>query len=95
MDKNDKLFIRGLIPVAVAVVAVVAVGIWAKSRRHVPKEERVWICTGPQSKRYHNDIECKGLDSCSGDTKYITITQAQDMGRTPCPYCYEGVVPDW
>ncbi len=63
----------------------------AKSRN----EPHVWICTGPQSKKYHNDPDCKGLQSCSGVVNHVLKSEAEDMGRTPCGYCYGDAVPDW
>lgn len=51
-------------------------------------DNSVYICTGPKSKRYHKTEHCKGLDRCSKSIKKISIEEAQDMGRTPCGYCY-------
>lgn len=50
--------------------------------------KRVYICTGPQSERYHKTDHCKGLRRCSGSIERITISEAHDLGRTPCGYCY-------
>lgn len=52
-------------------------------------ETYVYICTGPQSKRYHKTTECKGLERCSKDIKKVTLAHAEDMGRTPCKICYK------
>ena len=49
----------------------------------------VYICTGPQSKRYHLTSNCRGLGSCSGEIKRVTVTQAQQLGRTPCKWCFK------
>ena len=51
------------------------------------KSSKVYICTGPQSKRYHITQNCRGLSKCSGTIKTITLEDAQKMGRTPCGYC--------
>lgn len=48
----------------------------------------VYICTGPQSKRYHRTSYCRGLDSCSDDIEEIDVSEAKDRGRTPCGICY-------
>lgn len=48
-----------------------------------------YICTGPQSRRYHKTATCKGLSRCSGEIKKITVEQAKSMGRTPCKRCYK------
>ena len=47
----------------------------------------VYICTGPQAKSYHIDVNCYGLQSCSADVEEIAIEEAQDYQRTPCHYC--------
>lgn len=48
----------------------------------------VYICTGPQSKRYHKTPDCRGLRSCSKEIKEVTLEYAKKIGRTPCGYCY-------
>lgn len=52
------------------------------------KEEKVFVCTGPQSKRYHKRSDCRGLQSCSKSIIRVTKSEAKEMGRTPCGYCY-------
>lgn len=49
---------------------------------------KVYICTGPQSKRYHCTPNCRGLNSCSKEIKEVTIEYAKKIGRTPCGWCY-------
>ena len=51
-------------------------------------ESTVYICTGPNSKRYHKYYDCRGLGRCSGDIKAISVSKAQSLGRTPCKVCY-------
>ena len=51
-------------------------------------EEKVYICTGPSSKRYHKSSDCMGLSSCSADIRCVTIGYAEELGRTPCKRCY-------
>lgn len=53
-----------------------------------PPQTKVYICTGPQSKRFHKTPNCKGLQSCSKEIKAVTLEQARKMGRTPCKWCY-------
>ncbi len=48
----------------------------------------VYVCTGPYSKRYHCDRYCKGLENCSEDVEVLSVTEAEDLGRTPCHWCY-------
>ena len=52
-------------------------------------EVEVYICTGPQSKRYHKTSSCKGLKSCSREIVKVPLKKAKDLGRTPCGYCYK------
>lgn len=51
-------------------------------------ETQVYICTGPQSRRYHNTRYCRGLESCSDDIELVDVSEAEDKGRTPCRICY-------
>lgn len=51
-------------------------------------DEKVFICTGPSSKRYHKSSDCMGLSSCSADIRCVTIGYAEELGRTPCKRCY-------
>ena len=48
----------------------------------------VWICTGPKSECYHKHFGCRGLNSCSGEIKKVTISTAQQMHRRQCKICY-------
>lgn len=48
----------------------------------------VYICTGKYAKAYHKSTDCRGMKACKGETKTVTLEQAQKMGRTPCGYCY-------
>lgn len=52
-------------------------------------KQTVYICTGPQSKRFHKTSHCRGLNSCSGDVVAVTISKATSLGRTPCKWCYK------
>ena len=57
------------------------------SNMHV--EQTVYICTGPQSKRFHKTSHCRGLNSCSGDILAVSLSKAKSLGRTPCKWCYK------
>ena len=50
--------------------------------------DEVYVCGGIYAKRYHNDEYCKGLQSCRGGIEIMTIEEAEDLGKTPCGYCY-------
>lgn len=52
-------------------------------------ETYVYICTGPQSERYHKTSGCRGLEKCSKDVKKVTLAYAEEKGRTPCKICYK------
>lgn len=58
------------------------------SEETVLESEKVFICTGRYSKRYHSDEYCKGLMNCSGDVRSVSLQEAEEMGKTPCRYCY-------
>lgn len=51
-------------------------------------DTKVYVCTGPQSKRFHNTTKCRGLKSCSKQVIAVSLSKAQSMGRTPCGWCY-------
>jgi len=55
----------------------------------ISAKDTVYICTGPQSKRFHKSPECRGLSSCSKEIKAVSIETARKMGRTPCGWCYK------
>lgn len=50
--------------------------------------ENVYICTGKKSHAYHSNINCWGLNKCSGDIEEISKEDAEEMGRTPCHFCH-------
>ena len=57
-------------------------------RQSSPRDPKVFICTGPQSKKYHKTRYCRGLESCSGRIIKIKREEAKKRGRTPCGFCY-------
>ncbi|HUH73299.1 MAG TPA: hypothetical protein VLZ75_02720 [Chitinophagales bacterium] len=48
------------------------------------QSDRVYICTGPQSIKYHYSSKCRGLNSCSKDVIAVSLTEARSKGRTFC-----------
>ena len=52
------------------------------------KSGDVYVCTGRYAKRFHNDEECKGLQSCRSEIVTMSIEEAENLGLTPCGYCY-------
>lgn len=51
--------------------------------------DNVYICTGSSSKKYHKTAKCRGLDACKKTIKKISISEAEEKGRTPCKKCYK------
>lgn len=51
--------------------------------------DSVYVCTGPQSRRYHKSASCKGLRNCSRKIKKISLEQAKMLHKTPCHICYK------
>ncbi len=46
--------------------------------------DKVYVCMGKSSKRYHYNQKCRGLSNCSTKIHEITLTRAKEMGRTLC-----------
>ena len=44
----------------------------------------VYICKGPQSKKYHFKKDCRGLSNCSTNIYKVTLTEARQLGRGLC-----------
>ena len=44
----------------------------------------VYICKGPQSKKYHYKKDCRGLKNCSTDIYSVALSDAKDLGRSLC-----------
>lgn len=53
--------------------------------------EKVIVCTGKYSKRYHSSVLCKGIKNCKGSIKMITLNKAIESGKTACGYCYRQI----
>lgn len=62
--------------------------VYAANLQGATNENTVYICTGPNSKRYHSHSDCRGLDRCSEEIVAVTVSKAQSLGRTPCKVCY-------
>jgi len=39
------------------------------------------------SKKYHSGY-CRGMNNCIHVEKWVSVSKAKEMGRTPCGYCY-------
>jgi thioredoxin-related protein len=67
-----------------------AVGLLSESNKMIESdaEQTVIICTGKYSKRYHNSM-CRGMKSCRGEQKKVSLSEAKKLGLTACGYCYK------
>lgn len=50
-------------------------------------QNRVFICTGKSSAKYHATKNCKGLRSCNAGIASLSIQEAKAKGRTACRIC--------
>ena len=74
---------------AMVLLLVGSTGVMSVEANDSSKEEvKVWVCTGPHSKRYHNNEECRGLQKCSAEIELISIEEAKKRGYTKCKICY-------
>lgn len=48
----------------------------------------VYVCTGPNSERYHKSSDCTGLSRCSDEIEAYSREEARSLGYTPCGICY-------
>lgn len=53
-----------------------------------PQNGNVFVCTSETSTKYHNNLRCRGLKSCSAEIVEEDLTNAEDMGYEKCRYCY-------
>ena len=61
---------------------------YSMSSRSVEEQNLVYICTGPKAKVYHKTKNCKGLSTCSGSIKEISLESAKSMKRRAGRICY-------
>ena len=89
--KNKILTIVAIVLVAVAFAS--CDGMPTASNAGFPNTEtsidNVYICTGSSSKKYHKTAKCRGLEACKKTIKKISISEAEEKGRTPCKKCYK------
>nr|WP_298994850.1 hypothetical protein [uncultured Allomuricauda sp.] len=48
------------------------------------EKNKVYVCKGKGSKRYHYNKHCRGLSRCSTKIYEVTLKEAKNMGRTLC-----------
>lgn len=46
-----------------------------------------FVCSGRYAKKYHIDKNCRGLQSCKGTIRFITLREARGRGMQPCRMC--------
>lgn len=51
-------------------------------------QNRVYICKGPDSYRYHAKPNCRGLNSCTTEIHLVSLSHAKRIHRTPCKICF-------
>lgn len=51
-------------------------------------EPIVYICPTGSSYAYHRTPRCGALTRCSRTPRELTLSKAEEMGRTPCGRCY-------
>lgn len=49
--------------------------------------ETVYVCSGSSSKMYHGKRDCRGLQSCDGTVKRMSVSEARKGGKTACNIC--------
>ena len=47
-----------------------------------------YICTGPSAYSYHTNPDCRGLNRCSALIRKVSLSEAEEMGRSACGICY-------
>ncbi len=47
-------------------------------------EDKVYICKGKGSTKYHLDKDCRGLTYCSTEIYEVSLESAKKMGRSLC-----------
>ncbi|MGJ8664732.1 MAG: hypothetical protein ACSHW7_00045 [Patiriisocius sp.] len=71
-------FSKGLLYISIFIVGTAFTGFTSSI------ESNVYICKGPESKKYHYKKDCRGLSRCSTNTYKVTIAEAKKIGRTLC-----------
>lgn len=49
--------------------------------------KKVIICNSSSAYAYHS-YECRGLARCRSSVSWVTVSEAESMGRVPCKICY-------
>ena len=49
-------------------------------------DQKVYICRGPESARYHYKSDCQGLNRCSKSVDEIDLLAAKKLGRSLCGF---------
>lgn len=51
-------------------------------------EQTVFICKGPNSKKFHAYSSCRGLSNCTTLIFSVNQAEAERIGRIACQICY-------
>ncbi len=57
-----------------------------KTENH-KSQNRVFICKGPDSYRYHSRSNCRGLNNCTTRVYPVSLEHAKRINRTACKIC--------
>lgn len=79
---------KKILSILMLAIALISCGGGKEKKNNELGFDEVYVCGGRYAKRYHNDEYCKGLQSCKGGIEIMTIEEAEDLGKTPCGYCY-------
>jgi len=103
-EHNHKTLWLSLALIAIVVSIMLIVMVWPKrnsshyvdglysieaSEDNSPKTDGVYVCTSENAKKYHRLPNCRWLENCSSEIREITITMAENQGKTPCKSCYQ------
>ena len=70
-----------------AALALLATGLNVSEADAMEQKTKVYICTGSSATTYHMSKSCRGLSSCKGSIKEVTVEEATAMKRRPCKIC--------
>ncbi len=49
----------------------------------------VYVCSGGNSAKYHKTNTCRGLSSCKGTKKSMTLAEAKKTKKNKCKLCFK------
>ena len=61
---------------------------YPKPQNQLRQNHVVYICKGPNSLRFHQNSNCRGLNNCTTQIYSVSTLEAKHLGRTHCQICY-------